>query len=69
MASFLDAVNIAAVAVIVSVVISMGKDTLTDWRTIVIAIAGLAATFGWKKLNSAIIVIGGAVLGYLLWLV
>lgn len=69
MASFLDAVNIAAVAVIVSVVISMGKDTLTDWRTIVIAIAGLAATFGWKKLNSAIVVIGGAVLGYLFWLV
>ena len=69
MASFLDAVNIAAVAVIVSVVISMSKDTLTDWRTIVIALVSLAVVFGWKKLNSAFIVIGGAALGYLLWLI
>jgi chromate transporter len=69
MASFLDAVNIAAVAVIVSVVFSMSKDTLTDWRTIVIAFVSLAVVFGWKKLNSAFIVIGGAALGYLLWLI
>src|SRR5690606_32825043 len=35
--AFLDAVNIAAVAVIIAVCIEMGKDTLTDWRTILIA--------------------------------
>jgi chromate transporter len=69
MAAFLDAINIAAVAVIVSVTISMGKETLTDWRTIIIALASLGVTFGLKKVNSAFIVLGGAALGYLLFLV
>ncbi len=64
--AFLDAVNVAAVAVIVAVCVEMGKDSLTDWRTIVIAIASLIMVFGFKKVNSAFIVIGGAGLGYLL---
>lgn len=66
--AFLDAVNIAAVAVIVAVCIEMGKDTLTDWRTILIAVASLVVVFGFKKVNSAFTVMGGAVLGYLLLL-
>lgn len=65
-AAFLDAVNIAAVAVIVAVSIEMGKDTFTDWRTIFIAILSIFAVFYFKKMNSAFIVIGGAVIGYLL---
>ena len=64
--AFLDAVNIAAVAVIVAVCIEMGKDTLTDWRTILIAVASIVIVFGFKKLNSAFVVLGGAVLGFLL---
>jgi len=64
--AFLDAVNIAAVAVIVAVCFEMAKDTLTDWRTIAIALLSLAVVFLFKKLNSAFIVIGGAILGYLL---
>lgn len=68
MAAFLDAVNIAAVAVIVAVCIEMGKDTLTDWRTITIAVTSLVATLIFKKINSAFIVIGGALAGYLLTL-
>jgi len=64
--AFLDAVNIAAVAVIIAVCIEMGKDTLTDWRTILIAILSLIAVFGFKKMNSAFIVIGGALIGYVL---
>ena len=69
MGAFLDAVNIAAVAVIVSVMVSMAGDTLTDWRTIVIALASLSVTLWLKKINSAWIVVGGALLGYLLSLV
>ncbi len=65
-AAFLDAVNIAAVAVIVAVCVEMGKDTLTDWRTIVIAVLSMIAVFAFKKINSAFVVIGGALLGYLL---
>ncbi|MER3376395.1 MAG: chromate efflux transporter [Allomuricauda sp.] len=65
-AAFLDAVNIAAIAVIVAVCVEMGKDTLTDWRTILIAVMSLAAVFVFKKVNSAFIVVGGALAGYLL---
>lgn len=67
--AFLDAVNVAAVALIVAVCIEMAKETLTDWRTIVIAVASLVVVFGFKKLNSAYTVLGGAVLGYLLSLI
>lgn len=66
LSAFLDAVNVASVAVIVAVVIEMGRDTLTDWRTIVIALVSLVVVFWLKKVNSALIVVGGALLGYLL---
>lgn len=65
-AAFLDAVNVAAVALIVAVCFEMGKDSITDWRTIIIAISSLILVFKFKKLNSAFIVFGGAVLGYVL---
>lgn len=66
MSAFLDAVNIAAVAVIAVVCYEMAKDTITDWRTIVIAVVSLIIVFGLKKLNPAFIVIGGALFGALL---
>ena len=68
-ASFLDAVNIAAVAVILVVCFEMGKETLTDWRMSLIALASLIAVFIFKKLNSAYIVVLSAISGYLLSLV
>ncbi len=68
-AAFLDAVNIAAVAVIVAVCIEMGKETLTDWRTILIAVISLIGVFVFKKVNSAFIVTGGALFGYILTLI
>ena len=67
--AFLDAVNVASVAIILSVCFSMGIDTITDWRTITIALLSLALTFGYKKINSALIVLGGSLLGYLLSLI
>lgn len=66
--AFLDAVNIASVAIIISVCYAMGKDTVTDWRTILIAIISLAITFGFKRINSAFIVLGSSILGYMLTL-
>lgn len=66
MSAFLDAVNVAAVAVILVVCIEMGKEAVMDWRTVIIALLGLAAAFGFKKLNSAFIVLGGAVTGWIL---
>ena len=64
--AFLDAVNAASVAVIVTVCIKMGMDALTDWRSSVIALLSFAVIFKFKRLNSAFIVIGGALAGFLL---
>jgi chromate transporter len=66
---FLNAVNVASVAIIVSVCFSMGKDAVTDWRTISIALISILLILGYKKMNSAFVVIGGSALGYLLSLV
>jgi len=63
---FLDAVNVASVAIIISVCIEMGKDTLIDWKSLFIAILSIVVTFTYKKINSAFIVLGGSLLGYLL---
>jgi len=63
---FLDAVNVSSVAIIISICIQMGRDTITDWRTILIAILSLVISFYCRKINSAFIVVGGAFLGYLL---
>lgn len=67
--AFLDAVNVASVAIIVAVCFDMGKDTITDWRTILIAILSISIAFGYRKINSAFVVLGGSLLGYLLTLV
>ncbi len=64
--AILDAVNVAAVALILAVCIEMGIETLTDWRAILIALTSLLTVFYFKKLNSAFIVMGGAFLGYVL---
>jgi chromate transporter len=68
-AAFLDAVNVASVAVIIAVCYAMGKETITDWRTIAIAVLSLVFTFGFRKVNSALVVVGGSLTGYLLSLI
>ncbi|MDF1698043.1 MAG: chromate efflux transporter [Saprospiraceae bacterium] len=67
LSAFLDTVNIAAVGVIVAVCYEMAKDSITDWRTIVIAALSIITVFGFKKINSAFIVLGGAILGFILY--
>lgn len=64
--AFLDAVNVASVAIIVAVCFTMGKETITDWRTILIAVAGIVLTLKFNKINSAFIVLAGSLAGYLL---
>ena len=68
-AAFLDAVNIASVAVIVAVCFAIGKESITDWRTILIACVSAVVVFGFKKVNTVFIVFGGSLLGYFLSLV
>jgi len=64
---FLDSVNIAAVAVMLAVLYLMAKDTLIDWRAIVITMVCGYLTFG-TKISVIWTVIIGAVLGFLLFL-
>ena len=58
-AVFLDAVNVASVAVIVAVCCEMGKETITDWRTVLIALLSMIMVFRFQKMNSAFVVVGG----------
>ena len=69
MSAFLDAVNIASVAIILAICVELSKGSIRDWRTTVIAVAGLAILFLFKKLNTAFIILGGAIAGYLLHLI
>lgn len=64
--AFLDAVNVASVAVIVAVCYTMGKEAMTDWRSLLIALVSLIVSFRFKTVNSAWVVLGGAATGYLL---
>ncbi|MCW3170618.1 chromate efflux transporter [Chryseobacterium sp. 09-1422] len=66
LSAFLDAVNVASVAIIVAICFTMGKETITEWRTIIIALASAFVVFNHQKINSAFIVLGGALLGYIL---
>ena len=75
LSSFLDSVNVAAVAVMVNVLIVMSYETLfldnsmiPDWKASLIAIISTVLIFGFKKVNSMWIVLSGALLGYLFML-
>lgn len=63
---FLDSVNVAAVAVMASVLVQLGWETLADWKSVLIAGFGLMLTFGPWKAQAVWTVLGGALLGYLL---
>lgn len=69
LSAFLDAVNIASIALILGICVTIGKEALTDWKTIAIAVVGLAVMIAFKRINSAIIILGAALLGYGLWLI
>ncbi|MEW7289900.1 chromate efflux transporter [Aquimarina sp. 2304DJ70-9] len=66
---FLDSVNIAAVGIMLSVLYVMSLDTLTDWKSIMIALLSVVIIFGIKKVNAMWVVLGGSILGYLLALI
>lgn len=63
---FLDAVNVAAVAIMLAVLIIMTKETLVDWKTIVIALTAVFLVFKTKVSTIWVIIIGAA-LGYILF--
>jgi chromate transporter len=64
--AFLDAVNVASVALIAAICYEMGREAITGWRTVFITVACLVVAFGFRKINSAFIILGGSLSGYLL---
>lgn len=66
---FLDSVNIAAVAIMAGVLYVMIIETVTEWRAIIIALVSIIVTFGFKKISVMWVILGGAILGYLLHLI
>jgi chromate transporter len=67
-AAFLNAVNAASIALIIAVCYQMGKDSVSDWRTVLIAVCSAFILFKFKTINSVFIILGGSIAGYLLLL-
>ena len=65
MSAFLDAVNISAIGLMAAVVVQLASSTLTDWRAVIIAASAALAGVRFK-LNAAWLVLGGAVIGWML---
>jgi len=64
--AFLDAVNISALAVMLAITVKIGFDVLIDWKAIFIFSISAAIVLIYKKISVAWIVLGSAMLGYLL---
>lgn len=67
LSTFLDAINVAAVALMAAVLLLLGRATLTGWPAAVIALLAGAAVFRFK-ISSFWLILGGAGLGYLFYL-
>ncbi|MFV8327045.1 chromate transporter [Flavobacterium sp. ZS1P14] len=63
---FLDAVNVASIAIIVAICFQMGTDVIRDWQTILIGVISMLIVFNYQKMNSAFIILGSSILGYIL---
>ena len=63
---FLDSINVAAVAIMLAVLITMSKQTLVDWQAALISVVSVVLIFGFKKVSVMWVLIIGAILGYVL---
>lgn len=64
---FLDSVNVAAVAVMLAVSLTMAGEILVQWQGILIALLAAAAIWGPYKLNSIWIVLLSGIIGLILY--
>lgn len=69
LSKFLDAINVSAVAVMLVVGLKLGTEVLVDYQSIIISVLSLISFIFIKKINSAYIVLGGAILGYIFFLI
>jgi chromate transporter len=64
--AFLDGVNATALSLIFVVTYQLGRAALIDWKTIVLAAISAVILFYFRP-NSAWLVLGGAIVGWLLY--
>ena len=64
--AFLDAVNVASVAIIAVVCLKMGQEVLVDWRAIFITVLGFLIIWFRPSINSVYVIVFGSICGYLL---
>ncbi len=62
--SFLNGVNVAAVAVMLVVCLQLGYELISDWRQIIIGLVSILVLFLFPKLNTAWLILGGALVGW-----
>ena len=67
--AFLDAIGVASVVVILVVTLNIARDAIVDWKTTLIMVVSFIVTIRFKKVNTFMIVMGGALLGYFLFLI
>ena len=67
-AAFLNAVNVAAIALIIAVCYQMGRASIINWQAILIAVCSAFILFKFPKVNSALVILVGSVAGYFLLL-
>ena len=60
--AFLDGVNVASLALMAAVSYQLGRSAIVDWLTIALAIASVVLLLRFR-INSAWLVLGGAILG------
>lgn len=65
MSAYLDFTNAASVAIIMAVCVEMARESIADWRTVAIAISSALCLIAFPRMNTAFIVLGGALAGFL----
>lgn len=66
--AFIDAVNVASVALMVVVLVRMGTTSLGNWKALLIASVAGVCLYRFKKLNPAWLILVGAALGVVMQL-
>lgn len=61
---FLDGVNVASLGLMAGVTWTLGRAALIDWLTVIVAVGSAIAVFRFK-VNSAWLVLAGAIIGFL----
>jgi chromate transporter len=65
MAAFLDTINISAIGLMAFVCLQLGRATLVSWQAWLLMVIALVLGLRWK-VNSALLVMGGAAAGWLI---